>query len=113
MNQVTETDLRRVEDKIDELADNMLKLSETISNNHKAVEDRFNQLEKHQQKLEGEFKNLETKIDGQINTLTETVKGIDKRLEGIEALSRIVSGGFIVGILLALAKYLFFSSSNV
>jgi prophage DNA circulation protein len=113
MTTVTENDIKQVNEKIDKLADNLTKLTETITSNQQAIETRFNEIEKSQIRLEGKLESLEENFKGDIKALNETIKGIDKRLDNIEILSRIVSGGFIVGILLALVKYLFFSNSQM
>lgn len=52
-----------------------------------------------------------SELQGDIKALNETIKGLDKRLDGVEIFIRLVGGGIIVGLLLALSKYLFFSQS--
>jgi hypothetical protein len=80
MNTIAENDFKKLEDKIDKLSDKIDKLSDMIT-----------QLTIVQVELKSE------------------IKGLDKRLDGVEIFIRIVGGGIIVGLLLALSKYLFFS----
>jgi hypothetical protein len=88
MATVTESDNKRLEEKLDKITSDLTDIKVSI------VE------------LKGELK-------GDIKALNETVKGIDKRLNGLEILNRIVGGGIIVGILLALFKYLFLSGKLI
>ena len=124
MTTVTENDIIQINQKIDNLTDKVDKLTETVTKlaigqvelkgEIKALEENVNgQIKALEENVNGQIKALEENVNGQIKILNETVKGIDKRLDNIEILNRLVSGGVIVGILLALVKYLFFSYGNI
>ena len=75
MTKVTETDLRRVEDKIDKLADTVGQLTETVT-----------QLAKGQSEIKTELKNeIKTEIKGLSDEFNKRFTEVDKRLIVIEA----------------------------
>jgi uncharacterized protein YpuA (DUF1002 family) len=131
MTTVTETDLKELKDliisqnqKLDNLGSEITSIKLGIAGLKgelkQDIADLRVQTKQDITKLQGELKQdiadlrVQTKQDitelqGDIKTLTETVKGLDKRLEGVEIFIRLVGGGIIAGLLLALSKYLFFS----
>ncbi len=135
MTTVTENDLKRVEDKIDKLGGQIEKLTDVVNNlaigqaelkgEFKALEQNLNgQIKALEENVNGKIVALEENVNGQIKALEETlngkivaldatVKGLDKRLDNIEGLNRIVSGGVILAILSAVIKYWFFPNFSL
>lgn len=102
MTTVTENDLKELKDLINSQNQKNDNLSDKIDQKIDKLTSLISSLAVGQAEIKGDLK-----------ALTETIKGVDKRLDGIEVLNRIVSGGFIAGILLALTKYLFFSNPHI
>ena len=110
MTTVTDNDLKRVEDKIDRLADVVNNLAIIHAEFKGDIKGSIHALEEN---LNGQIKTLDQNLKGEVKTLTETIKGIDKRLDNIEILNRIVSGAVIGSVFVGLIKYLFFSNPNI
>ncbi|MCS7031174.1 MAG: hypothetical protein NZL92_06545, partial [Gloeomargarita sp. SKYG116] len=61
-----------------------------------------------EEKLRGEINTSEQRVMGEIKRLDERFASLDKRLANEEVISRSAFGAIIAGIVVALAKYLFF-----
>jgi methyl-accepting chemotaxis protein len=97
---------------IADLTASMTGLREEIRVGFANVETRFT-------KLDGKIENIDTKLTGKIDTLEakfdERTKGFGQRLDGKELAQRNIFTGLTVtivgGLLLTLAKFLFFGST--
>jgi hypothetical protein len=95
-------------------------IKSAIDANSKAISELAQEVRLGFTKLEGKIDNLDTKLTGRIDTLEakfeERTKGFGQRLDGKELAQRNVSTGLTVaivgGLLLTLAKYLFFGTTS-
>jgi chromosome segregation ATPase len=108
MTTVTESDLKKLEDKID-------KLTETLNLNQQIIEGRFNNLEKSQLKLETELKGLSNQLTDYKDQTSKRFDDVINRINDTNGRLNTMSLGFfgIVGVLVAgllaiIGKVLFF-----
>ena len=141
MTQATDTDIRELKTAIDGNTRAIEAIVRATEANAKAIADLTlemrvgfsgvqGQITNLETKLEGRIDNLETKLEGQINNLDtklvgkldalgekfeERTKGFGQRLDGRELAQRNIFTGLTVvivgGLLLAIAKYLFFGTT--
>ncbi len=124
MTTVTDNDIYQINQRLDQIVNALGQVNTKLTD-----------LEKNQIKLEGKIESLDTKLEGKlesleaelkgdikaqcenlngkITTINETVKGVEKRLDNIEILNRIIFGAVIGSVFVGLIKYLFFSNPNI
>ena len=130
MTQATDTDIRELKTAIDGNTRAIEAIVRATEANAKAIADLTLEMRVGFSGVQGQITNLETKLEGRINNLDtklvgkldalgekfeERTKGFGQRLDGRELAQRNIFTGLTVvivgGLLLAIAKYLFFGTT--